>query len=95
VPTIPIVFASVTYAGLARHYDNVTGVIAIEPRVAESVGFLHPPPAAPKDFFQLVEAAAASHGLKLVPTALPPLPGGPTLDATIAQFAAEPKAVSW
>jgi hypothetical protein len=33
--TIPIVFANVTYAFLARHYDNVTGVIAIEPQVAE------------------------------------------------------------
>jgi hypothetical protein len=33
--TITIVFANVTYAGLARHYDNVTGIIAIELRVAE------------------------------------------------------------
>jgi putative tryptophan/tyrosine transport system substrate-binding protein len=33
--TIPIVFANVTFAGLARHYDNVTGIIAIEPQVAE------------------------------------------------------------
>jgi putative tryptophan/tyrosine transport system substrate-binding protein len=33
--TIPIVFVNVTYAGLARHYENVTGIIAIEPQVAE------------------------------------------------------------
>jgi putative tryptophan/tyrosine transport system substrate-binding protein len=37
--TIPIVFANVTLGGLARHYDNVTGIIAIEPEVAEKTGF--------------------------------------------------------
>jgi putative tryptophan/tyrosine transport system substrate-binding protein len=87
--TIPIVFANVTYEGLARHYDNVTGIIAIEPQVAEKwvsvlkdlvpgierVGFFHAPPRAPKEFLQSVEAAAASHGLKLVPAAMPPLVG--------------------
>jgi putative ABC transport system substrate-binding protein len=99
-PTIPIVFANVTNAILARHYDNVTGIIAIEPKVAERwvsvlkdlvpgierVGFLHAPPRAPQDFLQQVEAAAASHGLKLVPTAA----SGATLDTAITQFAAEP-----
>jgi putative tryptophan/tyrosine transport system substrate-binding protein len=98
--TIPIVFANVTNAILARHYDNVTGIIAIEPQVAEKwvsvlkdlvpgierVGFLHGRPSAPKEFLQSAEAAASSHGLKLVATAAT----GPTLDATIAQFAAEP-----
>jgi putative tryptophan/tyrosine transport system substrate-binding protein len=103
--TIPIVFANVTFAILARHYDNVTGIIAIEPQVAEKwvsvlkdlvpgierVGFLHAPPSAPKDFLQRVDAAAALHGLKLVPVVLPlTLPGQPTLETTIAQFAAEP-----
>ena len=34
--TIPIVFANVTNALLARHYNNVTGIIAIEPQVAEN-----------------------------------------------------------
>jgi putative ABC transport system substrate-binding protein len=90
----------VTYAGLARHYDNVTGIIAIEPRVAEKwisilkalvpgierVGFLHAVSSAPKDFLQSVEAAAASHRLNLIPTAA----SGRTLDTTIAEFAAEP-----
>jgi putative ABC transport system substrate-binding protein len=95
----------VTFAGLGRHYDNVTGIIAVEPQVAEKwvsvlkdlvpgierVGFLHAPPSAPKDFLQRVDAAAASHGLKLVPVVLPlPRPGEPTLETTIAQFAAEP-----
>jgi hypothetical protein len=70
------------------------GVTDLVPGV-ERVGFLQAPPAAPKDFLELVEAAPASQGLKLVPTALPPRPGGPTPDATIAQFAAEPKAVPW
>jgi putative ABC transport system substrate-binding protein len=98
--TIPIVFANVTNAILARHYDNVTGIIAIEPQVAEKwasvlkdlvpgierIGFLHALPSAPKEFLQSIEAAAASHGLKLVPTTA----SGPTLDTTIAQFAAEP-----
>jgi putative ABC transport system substrate-binding protein len=101
--TIPIVFANVTYEGLARHYDNVTGIIAIEPQVAEKwvsvlkdlvpgierVGFFHAPPSAPKDFLQSVEGAAASHGLKFVPVAMSS-PGGPVLETTIAQFAAEP-----
>ena len=101
--TIPIVFANVTNTILARHYDNVTGIIAIEPQVAETwvsvlkdlvpgierVGFLHAPPSAPKEFLQSVEAAAASHGLKLVPVAMSS-PGGPGLETTIAQFAAEP-----
>jgi putative ABC transport system substrate-binding protein len=100
--TIPIVFANVTYAGLGRHYDNVTGIVAIEPQAAEKwvsvlkdlvpgierVGFLHAPPSAPKEFLQHVEAAAASHGLKLVPVALSS-PAGPTVDTTIAQFAAD------
>jgi putative ABC transport system substrate-binding protein len=98
--TIPIVFANVTSASLERHYDNVTGIIAVEPQVAEKwvsvlkelvpgierVGFLNAPTSTPKEFFQHIEAAAASHGLKLVPTAA----SGPTLDTTIAQFAAEP-----
>src|SRR6516162_613754 len=98
--TIPIVFANVTNALLARHYNNVTGIIAIEPQVAEKwvsvlkdlvpgierVGFLHALPSAPKDFLQSVEAAAASHGLKLIPMAA----SGRTLDTTIAEFAAEP-----
>ena len=53
------------------------------------MGFLHAPPSAPKDFLQHVEGAAASHGLKLVLVALPS-PAGPGVDATIAQFAAEP-----
>jgi putative tryptophan/tyrosine transport system substrate-binding protein len=105
VRTIPIVFANVTFAGLARHYDNVTGIVAIEPQVAEKwvsvlkdlvpgierVGFLHAPPSAPKDFLQATEAAAAVHGLKFAPVPLPlPRPGEPTLETTIAQFAAEP-----
>jgi hypothetical protein len=98
--TIPIVFANVTNAILARHYNNVTGIIAIEPQVAEKwvsilkdlvpgierVGFLHALPSAPKEFLQSVEAAATSHGLKLVPT----VASGPTLDTMIAQFAGEP-----
>lgn len=98
--TIPIIFANVTNARLGRHYDNVTGVVAVEPQVTEKwisvlkdlvprierVGFLHAPPSAPKEFFQPVEAAAASHGLKLIPT----VASGPTLDTAIAQFAAEP-----
>jgi putative tryptophan/tyrosine transport system substrate-binding protein len=101
--TIPIVFANVTSANLERHYDNVTGIIAIEPQVAEKwvavfkelvpgierVGFLNAPTSTPKEFFQHIDSAAASHGLKLIPVALP-LPGGSTLDTTIAQFAAEP-----
>jgi putative tryptophan/tyrosine transport system substrate-binding protein len=102
--TTPIVFANVTYAGIGRHHDNVTGIIAIEPQVAEKwvsvlkdlvpgierVGFLHAPPSAPKDFLQATEAAAA-HGLKPAPVALPlPRPGEPTLETMIAQFAAEP-----
>jgi putative ABC transport system substrate-binding protein len=101
--TIPIVFANVTFAGLGRHHDNVTGIIAIEPQVAEKwvsvlkdlvpgierVGFLHAPPSAPKAFLQHVEAAAASHGLKLIPVALSS-PAGPTVDTMVAQFAAEP-----
>jgi putative tryptophan/tyrosine transport system substrate-binding protein len=33
--TIPIVFANVTNPSLERHYDNVTGIIAVEPQVAE------------------------------------------------------------
>jgi len=45
--------------------------------------------ALPKIFFQHIEAATVSHGLKLVPTDA----FGPTLDATIAQFAAEPNVV--
>jgi putative ABC transport system substrate-binding protein len=87
--TVPIVFANVTLAVLARHYDNVTGIIAIEPKVAEKwvsvlkdlvpgierVGFLHAPPRAPQDFLQQVEAAAASHGLMFVPVAMSPLAG--------------------
>jgi putative ABC transport system substrate-binding protein len=98
--TIPIVFANVTSANLERHHDNVTGIIAVEPQVAEKwvsvlkeivpgierVGFLNAPASTPKAFFQHIEAAAASHGLKLVPTAA----SGRTLDTTIAQFAAEP-----
>jgi len=101
--TIPIVFANVTSASLERHHDNITGIIAVEPQVAEKwvsvlkelvpsierVGFLNAPASTPKEFFQHIEAAAASHGLKLVPVALSS-PAGPTLDATIAQFAAEP-----
>jgi putative ABC transport system substrate-binding protein len=48
-------------------------------------------PSAPKDFLQRIDAAAASHGLKLVPVVLPlPRSGEPTLETTIAQFAAEP-----
>ncbi len=103
--TTPIVFANVTYAGIGRHFDNVTGIIAIEPQVVEKwvsvlrdlvpgierVGFMHAPPGAPEDFLQAAEAAAAAHGLKLAPVALPrPGPGEPTLETTIAQFAAEP-----
>jgi putative tryptophan/tyrosine transport system substrate-binding protein len=98
--TIPIVFVNVTNASLARHYDNVTGIIAVEPQVAEKwvsvlkelvpgierVGFLNAPTSTPKEFFQHIEAAAASHGLKLVPTPA----AGRTVDTTIAQFAAEP-----
>jgi putative tryptophan/tyrosine transport system substrate-binding protein len=101
--TIPIVFVNVTYAGLARHYDNVTGIIAIEPQVAEKwvlvlkdlvpgierVGFFHAPPSAPEEFLRSVEAAAASHGLKIVSAAMS-RPGGPVLETTIAEFAAEP-----
>src|SRR6516225_375959 len=34
--TIPIVFANVTNTILARHYDKVTGIIVIEPQVAET-----------------------------------------------------------
>ena len=30
--TIPIVFANVTIPRLQRHYDNITGITAIEPR---------------------------------------------------------------
>ena len=41
---------------------------------------------ASKEFFQYIEAAAASHGLKLVSMEA----SGRTLDTTIAQFAAEP-----
>jgi len=103
--TTPIVFANVTSANLERHHDNVTGIIAVEPEVAEKwvsvlkelmpgierVGFLNVPTSTPKELFQHIEAAAASHGLKLVPVALPlPRPGEPTLETTIAQFAAEP-----
>jgi putative ABC transport system substrate-binding protein len=103
--TIPIVFANVTSANLERHYGNVTGITAIEPPVAkkwvsvlkelvpgiERVGFLNSPTSTPKEFFQHIEAAAASHGLKLVPVVLPlPRPGEPTLETTIAQFAGEP-----
>jgi len=98
--TIPIIFANVTSASLERHHDNVTGIIAVEPQVAEKwvsvlkelvpriegVGFLNARTSTPKDFFQHIEAATVSHGLKLVPTDA----FGPTLDATIAQFAAEP-----
>jgi putative ABC transport system substrate-binding protein len=98
--TIPIVFANVTSGSLERHYGNVTGIIAVEPQVAEKwvsmlkelvprierVGFLNAPTSTPKEFFQHIEAAAASHGLKLVPTTA----SGRTLDTTIAQFAAEP-----
>jgi putative tryptophan/tyrosine transport system substrate-binding protein len=98
--TTPIVFANVTNDLLARHYNNVTGIIAIEPQVAEKwvsvlkdlvpgierVGFLYALPRAPNEFLQSVPAAAASHGLKLVPTPV----SGPSLDRTIAQFAAEP-----
>jgi putative ABC transport system substrate-binding protein len=90
----------VTNALLARDYNNVTGIIAIEPKVAEKwvsvlkdlvpgierVGFLHALPSAPKDFLQSAEAAAASHGLKLIPMAA----SGRTLDMTITEFAAEP-----
>jgi putative ABC transport system substrate-binding protein len=97
--TIPIVFANVTSANLERHYDNVTGIIAIEPQVAEKwvsvlkelvpgierVGFLNVPTSTPKEFFQHIDAAATSHGLKLLPVAL----RGTTLDTAIAQFAAE------
>jgi putative tryptophan/tyrosine transport system substrate-binding protein len=105
--TIPIVFANVTNPRLERHYDNVTGIIAVEPQVAEKwvsvlkelvpgidrVGFLNVPTSTRKEFFAHIDAAAASHGLKLVPTAA----SGPRLDttivgpeATIAQYAAEP-----
>jgi putative ABC transport system substrate-binding protein len=100
--TIPIVFANVTSANLERHYGNITGIIAVEPQVAEKwvsvlkelvpgierVGFLNVQTSTPKEFFQHIEVAAASHGLKLVPTAVSG--PGPTVDATIAQFAAEP-----
>ena len=37
--TIPIVFANVTSASLERHYDNVTGIIAVEPQVGRKMGF--------------------------------------------------------
>jgi putative tryptophan/tyrosine transport system substrate-binding protein len=97
---IPIVFANVTLGGLARHYNNVTGIIAIEPEVAEKwvsvlkdfvpgierLGFLYGSASAPKEFLQRVEEATASRGLKLVPM----VARRATLDATIAQFAAEP-----
>jgi putative ABC transport system substrate-binding protein len=49
------------------------------------VGFLNAPPSTPKAFFQHIQAAAASHGLKLVPTDVGDTPG-----TTIAQFATEP-----
>jgi putative tryptophan/tyrosine transport system substrate-binding protein len=55
------------------------------PRI-ERVGFLNAPTSTPNEFFQHIEAAAASHGLKLVPT----VASGRTLDTTIAEFAAEP-----
>jgi putative tryptophan/tyrosine transport system substrate-binding protein len=98
--TIPIVFVNVTSASLERHYDNVTGIIAVEPQVTEKwvsvlkelvprierVGFLNAPTSTPKEFFPHIEASAASHGLKLVPTDA----SGRPLDTTIAQFAAEP-----
>jgi len=105
--TIPIVFANVTNPRLERHYDNVTGIIAVEPQVAEKwvsvlkelvpgierVGFLNVPTSTRKEFFAHIDTAAASYGLKLVPTAA----SGPGLDttivgpeATIAQFAADP-----
>jgi putative tryptophan/tyrosine transport system substrate-binding protein len=98
--TIPIVFVNVTSKSLERHYGNVTGIIAVEPQVAEKwvsvlkefvprierVGILNAPTSTPNEFFQHIEAAAASHGLKLVPT----VASGRTLDTTIAEFAAEP-----
>jgi len=79
--TIPIVFANVTLEDLARHYDNVTGIIAIEPVVAEKwvsalkdlvprierMGFLCASPSLPKVFLQRVEETTASRGVKLVP----------------------------
>jgi putative ABC transport system substrate-binding protein len=55
----------------------------------ERVGFLHASPSAPKEFFQHVEAAAASHGLKLVPVALARA-SAVMVDTAVAQFAAEP-----
>jgi len=80
--TIPIVFANVTNANLGRHHGNITGIVAIEPEVAEKwisvlkdlvpgierVGILNEV-TAPKEFFQHLEVAAASHGLELIPTA--------------------------
>jgi putative ABC transport system substrate-binding protein len=98
--TIPIVFANVSSANLERQHDNVTGVIAVEPQVAEKwvsvlkdlvpaierVGFLNAPTSTPKEFVQRVETAAGLHGLKFVPM---PLSGG-ILDSTVARFAAEP-----
>jgi len=105
--TIPIVFANVTSPRLERHYDNVTGIIAIEPQVAkkwvsvlkalvpgiERVGFLNEPISTPKEFYPHIQAAAASHGLKLVSAAASGLMLDTTIvgpEATIAQFAAEP-----
>jgi putative tryptophan/tyrosine transport system substrate-binding protein len=98
--TIPIVFVNVTSKSLERHYGNVTGIIAVEPQAAEKwasvlkefvprierIGFLNAPTSTPNEFFQHIEAAAASHGLKLVPM----VASGRTLDTTIAEFAAEP-----
>jgi putative tryptophan/tyrosine transport system substrate-binding protein len=97
---IPIVFANVTSPSLQRHYDNVTGIIAVEPQVTEKwvsvlkelipgierVGFLNASTSTSKEFVQHIEAAAASHRLKLVPAAL----SGNAPDVAIAQFATEP-----
>jgi putative tryptophan/tyrosine transport system substrate-binding protein len=99
--TIPIVFANVTSANLERHYDNVTGVIAVEPQVAEkwvsvlkelvpTIERVALPASTPKEFFQQIEAAADSHGLKLVRMDFPTRASGLSPDTTIAPFASEP-----